>query len=86
MILPGFEDLRPHDVLSFNSDGTVTVVVGERIMRYQMQMNPNGSFSGHAIEQVDPDQVQERKQLPVALRWAATDQGASALMRGEKLK
>jgi hypothetical protein len=82
-ILPGFEDLKARDVLAFNSDGTVTVVVGDKVERYQMCVNPTGSFSAHAIPARKPDQVEEPKRVPVALRWANTDQGAAAMQRGE---
>lgn len=82
-ILPGFEDLKPRDILAFNGDGTVTVVVGSKVERLQMCVNATGTLSAHKIEVKGPDQTQERKPTPVALRWAATDQGAAALERGE---
>ncbi len=82
-ILPGFEDLKARDVVAFNSDGTATVVVGDKVKRFQIQLQPTGCFSGRAIERKTPDQVGERKHTPVALRWAQTDQGAADLERGE---
>lgn len=78
----GFEDLKSRDVMSFNSDGTVTVVVGDRINRYQVQMNPNGSLTVQENEDKPADQLQERKPLPVAMRWANTDQGAAMFAQG----
>lgn len=82
-VLKGFEDLKSHDVLAFNADGTILVVVDEKVKRLQMCINPTGTLSAHEIPARQPDQVEERKQVPVALRWAQTDQGAAAMQRGE---
>lgn len=82
-VLPGFEDLKPRDVVAFNGDGTVTLIVGDKIERMQLCVNPTGTLGARKIEIQQPDQMQERKPIPVALRWASTDQGAAALQRGE---
>jgi hypothetical protein len=37
-IIPGFEDLKPKDVLVFNANGTVMLEVNGKIELYQMQI------------------------------------------------
>ena len=77
-VLPGFEDLKPRDVVAFNGDGTVLLVVGDEVKKMQLCINPTGTLSAHSIEVKEPDQVTERPKVPVALRWANTDQGPAA--------
>ena len=82
-VLKGFEDLKPHDVVAFNGDGTLLIVVKDEVQRLQLCVNPTGTLSAHPIEHKQPDQLQERKKVPAALRWAQTDQGQAAINRGE---
>ena len=82
-VLAGFDDLKAKDVLVFNSNGTILVVINDKVEMMQMQIAPTGCLTARPIEKQQPDQVQERKKIPVALRWANTDQGQSAMERGE---
>jgi hypothetical protein len=68
-IIPGFEDLKPKDVLVFNANGTVMLEVNGKIELYQMQISPTGNFTSRPIERDKPlDQPQQRRH-----KWAVRD-------------
>jgi hypothetical protein len=79
-IIPGFEDLKPKDVLVFNANGTVMLEVNGKIELYQMQISPTGNFISRPIERDKPlDQPQQRRAITREQRLAMTDQGQQLL-------
>jgi len=79
-VLPGFEDLKPKDILVFNANGTVLINVGGKVELYQMQLSSMGQFMARPIEKDPPaDQVQQRRRLSAEQRLAMTDQGQQLL-------
>ena len=78
-VLPGFEDLKPKDVLVFNANGTVLVKIGEKVEVMQLQIAPTGCFVACPIEKDKPDQIPQRRVMSREQRLAMTDQGAQLL-------
>jgi hypothetical protein len=78
-VLPGFTDLKPRDVLVFNSDGTIMVAMNDKIERFQLQLSPTGSLAARPIEKPGRDQPQQRRVISREQRLAMTDQGAQLL-------
>jgi len=63
-VLPGFEDLKPKDILVFNANGTVLINVKGKVELYQMQLSPVGQFMARPIEKDQPpDQAKPRRRL-----------------------
>jgi hypothetical protein len=81
-VLPGFEDLKPKDILVFNANGTVMVKVGDKIELMQMQIAPTGCFTARPIEKPQRDQPQQRRTMSREQRLAMTDQGQAILEAG----
>jgi hypothetical protein len=78
-VLPGFDDLKPKDVLVWNANGTVMVEIGGKIELMQVQISPTGCFTARPIEKQERDQPQQRRVLSREQRLAMTDQGAQLL-------
>jgi hypothetical protein len=78
-VLPGFDDLKPKDVLVFNANGTVMLNVNGKIELYQMQVTATGSFAARPVEKQAPDQVPVRQVISRERRLAMTDQGQAIL-------
>jgi hypothetical protein len=78
-VLPGFDDLKPKDVLVFNANGTVMVEIEGSIELMQMQIAPTGCFTARPIERDKRDQPQQRRVMSREQRLAMTDQGQQLL-------
>jgi hypothetical protein len=78
-VLPGFEDLKPKDVLVFNANGTVMVKIEDRIEIMQLQIAPTGCFTARPIEKPERDQPPQRRVMSREQRLAMTDQGQALL-------
>jgi hypothetical protein len=75
-LLTGFDDLKPRDILAWESDGTVLIRQGDGVRRMQLQVQPTGCLSARDIQPAPIDQQGERQRVPVSARWASTDQGS----------
>jgi hypothetical protein len=79
--LDGFDDLKAKDIVQIKQDGTAAFIVGERLVWRQLQIAPGGGMTTREIEPVPIDQSERAedqptaRRVPVAQRWAGTDQG-----------
>jgi hypothetical protein len=78
-VLPGFDDLKPKDVLVFNANGTILVSINGKVEIMQMQVAPTGCLTARPIEKQDRDQPQQRRVISREQRLAMTDQGPALL-------
>jgi hypothetical protein len=78
-VMAGFDNLKARDVLAFNADGTVLVVINDKVERFQLQLGATGTLSARPVEKPGRDQVQERKAVTRQQRLAMTDQGKEML-------
>lgn len=79
-VMAGFDDLKPKDVLVFNADGTILVVIKDKVERFQLQLQPTGCLSARPIVKEQPaDQQPSRRVLSREQRLAMTDQGQALL-------
>jgi hypothetical protein len=74
-IMAGFTDLKPKDVLVFNSNGTIMVVINGKVETLQLQLQPTGILSARPVEKPGLDQPGERRVRSREERLAMTDQG-----------
>ena len=66
-ILPGFEDLKPKEILGFDDMGFALVQSGESIKRYKMLIGPGGQLVARPYVEAPhplPDQIPETRRLP----------------------
>lgn len=80
-VLPGFGDLKPKDVLVWNSNGTIMVDMGQGVELFQLQLSPTGFLTARPVEKLAPDQQSARRVVSREQRLAMTDQGPSLLER-----
>jgi hypothetical protein len=78
-VLTGFGDLKPKDILVWNSNGTIMVDMGEKIEIFQLQLAPTGCITARPFEHKEPDQQQQRRVVSREQRLAMTDQGPALL-------
>lgn len=72
----GFEDLQCREILGFEN-GLAIVAMGEGQVRlHKLFVSPNGTVKAKPEPKADttPDQVGERRVVPVSERWKNTDQ------------
>jgi len=74
-VMAGFDNLKARDVLAFDSDGTVLVVINDRVERFQLQLGATGTLSARPMQKPSRDQVGARRAVTREQRLAMTDQG-----------
>lgn len=71
-----FSDMMPRDIAGIDlMTGVVYIIDGDNMIKRQLQVNANGVLGTRDIAPTPIDQKGKPERIPVAQRWAGTDQG-----------